>query len=293
MRNITRQSLWALSKLGLCGASIAAIAWGVISFYPSSTMVKESEADIVSLVTFARSSTQKFASTLDALGHDAPRSYDYNGNKVFFSSKTTTQDPMEVLHEYQRVFTQRGINERPYLEAIEDGYLGDVDTAEDFARLIEERGLAMLSGQLVPSVITENHISMGGGLIEGEPTTCAEASKILEKKADEGVTDFEDLFRGFRSIDATRSEDGQRTFVTASWSDGDLDMRKHQPDHHEPVLDANPDPLVPSCPGCTRLTRFAGERAEEQYVSNIFKSPQHHSSVLEFYLKAMESRGWR
>lgn len=299
MNPFTRQSVAAVAKLGVAGATIAAIGWGVITFYPSTTIVKESEADIVSLVTFKRSSTQRFASALQAMGHDEPRSYDYNGNTVYFSSRTTTDSPEQVLREVQNILVRHGINERAYLEASEDGGPRPGDSAEEYEALIEERSLAMLSGQLVPSVISRDYVAMGGGLIEGEPTTCAEAAKVLDRIATEGEgirgpEDFEKIFRGYRGIEAMRSEDGKRTFVTASWSDSDLDIRKHKPtDPMAPVFGTNPDPLIPSCPGCSRLTRFAGTGKEKGYVTNTFSSPQHHSTVTDFYLEAMANRGWK
>jgi hypothetical protein len=294
MNSIARQSLWALTKLGIAGASLVAIGWSVITFYPTKGGVKETEADIVSMVTFKRTSTQQFALALDALGHDRPRSYDYNGNKVFFSSRTTTQSPEQVLREYQEFFTRRGINERPYYEASPDGGPRPGENDETYQALVEERGLAMLSGQLVPSIITPNYVAMGGGIIEGEPRTCAEAAEILERQVANGIPHFNDVFRGFRGIEAMRSEDGRHTHVTASWSESNYDMDKHIPrDTRAKVRGTNPDPELPSCPGCERLQRFAGEGKEKDYVTNVFLSPQHHSSVASFYLQAMQARGWK
>ncbi len=294
MDNRKIQSLYALGKLAIAGASLVAIGWGVVTFYPSAVVVKESEAEISWNFQFERDSTQKFAETLQALGHDRPRSYDFNGNTVFFSSKETTQSPQEVLREYQQQFTRNGINERPYLETSEDGGPRDEEDSEEYFKLTRERGLASLSGQLVPSVITPNHVAMGGGIIDGSPSTCAQAEKILEQKASEGVVNFEELFRGYRSIEATRDENDTHTQVTASWSDDKLDIRKHYPANDSDFfIAATPDPNVPSCPGCTRINRFAGQGEEKAYVTNVFRSPQHQDSVLSFYLESMANRGWQ
>lgn len=293
MDNRKIQSLYALGKLAIAGASLVAIGWAVITFYPS-TGVKESDADIYWNFQFERDSTQKFAETLKELGHAPPRSYDFNGNTVFFSSKETTQSPEEVLREYQRIFTRNGINERPYLESSSDGGPRAGESDEDYFKLTRERGLAMLSGQLVPSLITPSHVSMGGGLIKGSPSTCDAAEKVLEQNAAEGKADFEDLFQGYRAIEATRDEGDTHTQVTATWSDDKLDIRKHIPSSRQDYLAAaSPDPIVPSCPGCTRLNRFAGQGDEEAYVTNVFRSPQHQDSVVDFYLKAMANRGWQ
>lgn len=292
MDNRKLKSLYALGKLAIAGASLVAIGWGVVTFYPS-TGVKESDADVYWSFQFERDSTQKFAESLQELGHDRPRSYDFNGNTVFFSSKETTQSPTEVLREYQEYFTRKGINERTYMESSVDGGPRDGDSDEEYFKITRERGLAMLSGQLVPSLITPGHVTMGGGLIDGSPSTCAQAEKILEQKAAEGIVNFDDIFRGYRSIEITRDADDTHTQVTASWSDDKLDIRKHYPtSEKDNFLAATPDPNVPSCPGCTRINRFAGQGDEKAYVTNIFQSPQHQDSVLDFYLQSMANRGW-
>ncbi len=292
MNNITRTSLWAGTKLAIAGATLVAIGWSVITFYPS-TGVKQSEADVYWGSSFKRTSTQKFASTLQELGHEAPRSYDYNGNTVFFSARTTTQSPAELLVEYQRAFTRSGVNERPYLEASEDGGPRPQDSPEQFKKLTDERGLAQLSGQLVPSVINDDYVMMSGGLIKGEPTTCKAAEAVLEKNLADGLP-FEDLFQAYRAVEIMRSADDPNvTYVTASWSDTGLDIRKHHPDEASQFLAASADTNVPSCPGCQRLTRFAGSGREDSYITNVFESPQHYTSVTNFYLEAMKNRGWR
>ncbi len=292
MNKITRQSLWTALKLTTAGTTLVLIAIAIVTFYPT-TGVKKSEADISWGTTFTRSSTQKFTTTLDKLGHPAPRSYDYNGNTVFFSARTTRQSPREAMLEYQQAFTKAGINERPYLELLSAKTGPKLDPQEQLEQVATGPAMAMLSAQIVPTAISSNYVLMGGGLIKGEPTTTAAATKIVDEhlRAKKG---FDSLFQGYRGIEISRDEGDDLTHITASWSDGDFDIKKHlpTPEGQFPVA-ANPDSEVPSCPGCERITRFAGEGPESQYVSNVFDSPQSPAAAMNFYIESMKNRGWQ
>ena len=90
-------------KLGVCAAVIVAIG-AVIATFGGDDTVADAEADILALDWLPQSKHQRFVDTLRREGMSQPRSYDWNGNQVFFSTKTTDDSPFQVLRRLQDKF---------------------------------------------------------------------------------------------------------------------------------------------------------------------------------------------
>ncbi len=286
-------------KIVAAAAVLVAVGWAVLTLAPESDggdvtiEVKDSQADIWSVIPVARTSTQKFTAALESLGHETPKMYDYNGSTVFFSPRRTDLGPPELLVEYQQRLHEYGVNEEPYIEmnadALENGRKWKAAKPD-----LQKRNLAMLSGQIVPLYVGEKYINMGGAVLAGEPETTAEAEKYLTK-TDFSESDWRREFSAFRSIEGFRAPDDKKTWVSAVWAEPGLDMRNHiRREGDDPVFGGVPDADVPSCPGCTRSTRFAEmDPNGKDYVTNIFMSPQHFKSVENFYRRSLTNRGWK
>lgn len=182
--------LWKnAAKLAGAGATIFGIAWAFATFQTTGS-VKEVNAVIWDTTPFALSQNQKFAAALDRLGHEPPRSYDYNGNEVFFSARTTPKPIADVLIEYQEEFVRQGLNEQAYVTVPGQEYrvnpakydkLGGDDTAR--MKNIE----AMLSGQVAPMYMNDTYLTMGAALLDGKPKSAEEFTQQMRERAGKRV----------------------------------------------------------------------------------------------------------
>lgn len=285
-----------LAKLSAAGLTIFAAAALMLVTSPKGEVTR-AEADIAMLNFAPRTADQEFSEALKQLGHEPPRVYDYNGNTVYFSTKISPKRPDELLRDYQEEFARQGVNE--HIFSSKELFNGDALLIDNFEpsseddptnRLME----SVLTGQMVPAEVSEDRLVMMGALMEGRPTDRAKFRALMEEKAKSGKKDhFANIFKSFRYIEADWDEKQKVSFVTATWGDEGFDIRKTLPVAEGGVLEGtNPDPEIPSCPGCERLTRFAGTSDEAPFVSHVFASTQHPSSVLSFYQRALAQRGW-
>lgn len=279
----------AAFKLALCGASLVAIAVGIVLF--GGGEVEQSRADIFALDGAGASNTARFEDTLRSLGHTQPRSYDFNGNEVSFSTRHTRKDPRRLVEQYQRAFVRRGINQESYL-----GFPGSESDEGDerdeggVSTELQKRREALMSGQIVPLEIEENYVMMGGTLVSGKPQTRTAFREELREQTPERLAE---MFAGYRSIEIFRDEESGSTSVTAAWSRGDFDIKKHMPEQYPRRRGVDPDPLVPACLGCLRQMRFAGRANTRPDDLSIFRSNRPPEQVARFYDEVMKNRGWR
>lgn len=264
------RTIWNSLKISGCALSVAAIAWGVGVFTPQGE-VASSHADTAWLSPFKRSNTERFNTALEKLGHPEPRRYDLNGNTVYFSTTTSLKTPQELLLDYQDEFVRQGINQDTFTA---------LAPADEEARLLNA-----LQGGLSPIAISPDHIALAGVLTKNR----ADSPEALRDDY-LGTDNPHELFRAHRYIEISRDPDRRHTEVVASWSDEAFDYSRMVPgnDADHQAFDA----LVPACPGCTRLTRFADENPGTHQVDLTFASPASADTLIHFYDQALPSRGW-
>lgn len=293
-----KKSLSNLLKIGLAGLTIAGI-WTAMLVLSDDAQVEEADADIVNVVMGGETNTEKFVSSLDNLGMPEPRPYDWNGNKVFFSTTLTKESPEQVLVRFQREFVRAGINERPY-----DSAASTVDSSidpnlwksmnKDRAEVASEkfaerweRDSAFFGGGIVPITVAEEYVAMAGTVSKGQAEDGFDFIKELHEDKGKPLTEH---VGALRFIEATDVGHGSR--ISAVWSDEDIEFSKFTAT--EKASDVSMSSRIPSCMGCKRLMRFAGESQEEEsYVMNIYEGTLPVAHTVEFYEKAMFNRGWR
>lgn len=258
-----------LAKMTVAGAIVATIAFG-FGVFDETASVPASNADIFAMDFADRTSTEKFVASLEELGHNRPEVYNLNGNTVFFSSAFHEQEPRAVMEKYQREFHEQGLNPELFLEVNDANSDRMMKTA--------------LSGGVVPMMISEDNILLGGVVSVGDTRT--EEDLVRNFEANKGKAPWK-LFDAHRYVEINR--DGGRTLVTSSWSDKGFDYEKMIPGSR--AAGANTDPDVPACPGCVRLTSFSDE-GEGHYRNNVYFGVSDVRSQADFYDQAMRARGW-
>ncbi len=259
--------MWTASKLAGCAVVIAALAIGFSIFATS-----ESQADIAWLSPFERSSSERFDAALENLGHDEVERYDLDGNTVYFSTNSTYDSPRRAMVDYQEEFRRQGLNDRVYLDIVSDEFQARTETS--------------LTGGLAPLAISDQHVTLGGVITANE---AEDGDGLLENLAD--AHSAHDLFRGHRYIEITRERDQSRTTIVATWSDDDFDYQRMDP--MADVGDQGYDSIVPPCPGCVRLSRFADDnpdRADRRTLS--YSGPRSVDDTRRYYVQALAQQGW-
>ena len=262
--------------------------------------VKQAEADIA-LLDFVAPETkhERFIHTLVEEGMEEPRSYDWNGNKFFFTMTKTEEKPLEVMRRFQRAFVRNGVNKKAHMtrspRSTTPSRLHRLKQASEAQRRrsahIYEQNLERLDdffgGGVVPTQISGDYVAMAG-------TTSDERADggfefLLEQLRSEAPV--EESVRAMRFMDARYDDKSGMTTVTATWSDEELDIPGLAGER--PMLGASQyDPDIPACIGCERKLRFAGEGAEEAYTSTVFHGDSSPQRTMDFYDHALGSRGW-
>ncbi|TXD35382.1 hypothetical protein FRC98_16330 [Lujinxingia vulgaris] len=273
--NSVSSILLNLLKTGLAGGLIVLIAWSV-GVFDLDGDVQESHADIFDLRFSARANpVEEFAKTLQDLGHPEPRTYAINNNRIYFSVRHTNETPGQILNTYQQRFAANGLNDRVYTT---------IDEAEGEARMI-----TALTGGIVPHSVDPEHVTMGGMITRGRAQNAEELRRDYLQSPSPSS-----LFRGHRWIEAFRSPDHNQTTVIASWSDESFMYGRMHPDKLRVGYGAGADHMIPSCPGCVRLNRLEDLTDESSFIfeSNIYMTSHSPAQIVEFYDKALASRGW-
>lgn len=268
LRRLLRNAL----KLAICGASIFAIAF-IIAVVGTKEPIQTSHADLTWLSPFERSKTERFETALTRLGHNEPARFNLNGNTVFFSHNTSRKQPRQVAAEYQEEFVRQKLNKQVFTRL-------DAQNEDD-------RNFTALTGGLVPLAITNERIVLGGVVARNNASTPEELLQNMASR--DGVTD---LFRAHRYIEISRPKNSRHTSIVATWSDEAFELERMNPASR--AASGAFDPIVPSCPGCTRLTRFADENpGTAERVEIAFTGPQTLEETRYFYQQTMAREGWR
>ncbi len=257
------------TKVTACAASIAAIAWAVGVFNLDGE-VSKSHADISWFSGAPRSNTAKFGEALERLGHDAPQTFDLNGNTTHFSVNYSDREPIEIMREYQNEFTNQGLNKRPFYTNKQS----------------EEMTIASLTGGIVPISISKDSIEMGG-MLNKTGATDREGLKKLYRSEKNDLQ----IFRGHRHIQIERAPNARFSTITATWSDDNFDYAKMLPGNDRVGQSVDAD--VPACPGCTRINSFTDLNPDNKFTNSIYMGSRSVEETRNFYAQALTTRGWQ
>ena len=166
-----RELMTGAARVGLTMLVIAGAGGAILTLNPPQessqddgiTLVSEGHADIVTTQLTDRSSTQKFTAALEKMGHEPPRVYDFNGNTVYFSTREVMgKTPEDLLQDYQEAFVVQGVNSRQHLVPALAHELADENSQEKPSEDLQEMYEAAANGEILPQMITNNYMSMGG-----------------------------------------------------------------------------------------------------------------------------------
>ncbi|RAL24866.1 hypothetical protein DL240_01255 [Lujinxingia litoralis] len=281
-------TLRTLLKLGASGAAIVAIGAAIMVAPSSDGEVKEAQADLTDFLTGPKAEQRNFERVVVESGLQ-PRSYDYNGNDVYFAAGDSEKSPRELLEYYQQRFHALGVNSQVYTNPLLlHGDSKEVyRDAKDDPEYIKQNH-AMLNGEVVPFSVTDDLVSMGAMVPRRESDNIADLIETWTHSQNGGL-DIEDNMRSYRLIEARRNPDTGGSTVTATWADDGFDPKKIRDPN---AIDVRPDSTIPACAGCERVSRLAGNSPNDPYVVNLYKSRAATDNVARFYRNAMTNRGW-
>ena len=290
-------------KIIVAGATIFAIGLGMVVLQPEvDEPVSTADADIAAFTFGPKSQQQMFIDTLKQEGMEEPRAYDHNGNKMFFSTTTTTETPRQVLERFQRGFVENGLNRtvhlRPWGELEMDKFIQAQKTSDtvELKRQATQNETRMLQmndfvGGMMPVMVDDSRVIMTGATTENRADDWMDYFKELTTKRAE--TPRGERHDPSKAIDAMRYleafREGSKTRIIAVWSDEDYEAGKLADIGED--LNVNPD--LPSCPGCKRLYNIEGE-TESDYSTAAYSASGHSvDQVVSFYDRVLVSKGWR
>lgn len=297
MRTMIKNTL----KLAAAAIFLLAVGWSVILFNGTPVEpVKPAQADIAMLNFAPKSNQQAFVDGLMEMGMEEPRSYDWNGNKVFFSMMRTKDSPQQVLQTAHRIFRQNGLNKKSKAQLPPDvldmllEYGENKKFSKEPAELRKDIDTSIahyddfFTGGLVPLVNDPNYILMAGGTGHGEGIK--DTKTYLQAQSKNGKNVVEQV-KSMHVLTAERNPGADLSLVTAVWSDSQFDFNRLMNKSN----DAATNPEFPSCPGCTRLMALTAEsKREDGYISTSFAAPPNsRENIVGFYDRSLGARGWR
>ncbi|MFP4598977.1 MAG: hypothetical protein ACLFVJ_12040 [Persicimonas sp.] len=268
-----KPTLLTAAKMVGTAALIAAIAWTVGVIQPDGS-IGESQADILDVSFLKLSNSAKVAHALQQLGHDEPQSLNINGNVVHFSVNHEKKRPDQLMREYQEEFVRQGLNTRVW-----DNHNTRGNT--------DEMILEGMTGGVIPIESTPEHVALGGVVTAND---AEDDEQLLEMAKDS--TPANEVFKGHQFIEMYWDRSKRASTVTATWSDEKFDYGKMLAGADSQQKDIDVDPLVPACPGCTRLSRVRDLDPSREYSSNSYASTRAQREMVGFYRDAMTKRGW-
>lgn len=277
----------AAAKLALSGAVIAAIA-AIFLILSEDGSVQHAEADLTDIMPGGPDDHFRFERVIRRSGLE-PRPFDHNGNIVKFAVGESELSPREILAYFQKQFKNEGINSQVYTKGIIHPLGSDEENEKIFSN--EEnakRNTALLRGEVVPTLITDNLISMGSFIPKVKAKNAGEIAEKWLHDA-EGPFSIDANHGGFRSIEARREADTGKSTITATWTDRDFDIKKAQGIAR---AGASPDTEIPVCPGCERLNRIKGLSKEDPYTLNQISARGSVDTNYQFFSAALAQRGW-
>lgn len=288
-------------KVGAAGASICAVAWCFVTFSSPTGDVEPAEANIYDLGMFSAPTNQEsFVEILKDYDMERPRSYNWNGNSVYYSMGSVDESPKRFLRQFQDKLVAKGINKKPHYSILPNiappgagGPIESMPSAERQRQIIKRSGDQLAAsddffgGGLVPIAIGTDIVSMAGA---SSKNNAPDGLSFVQEQIDSG-TSLPDTVGQMRYVEARRAPGDKKTTISAIWSDDKLELSKFNPDSKRSDLAVSTQ--VPACLGCRRIMNFQGEGNERDYGTNVFVGRQNTSETLSFYNRAMQARGWK
>lgn len=206
-----KKTLHTTLRLCFTGLTVVGIGWAFLTLNPPSpssialsqedqaplSFVRESNADIFGMSFAAPDRTQKFMAALERLGHEPPRSYDANGNTMFFSSAVTHKTPEEVLREYQLEFLNQGLNSDIYTETSVSMFTSSQENALERAWKMVD---ASMKGEMIPQIVSRDYVAMGGAnMLLPEDELQGQEDKQFAHNADVVTSTYERFLSAYKA----------------------------------------------------------------------------------------------
>lgn len=168
-------------RLAATGLTVGAVGLAFVTLAPTqhpdsapTLEVPDSNADIFTMAFGERTSTQKFQSALDRLGHEKPRVYDLNGNTVMFSTNTRRGSIGDAVQDYLQAFADEDLNPHVFDPYVKDG-------SDDHKAMLE----AAVNGGIIPWTIDDSYMAMGGAVMDVAHGDDDDLSVRLQQQAGE------------------------------------------------------------------------------------------------------------
>ncbi|RAL20631.1 hypothetical protein DL240_16500 [Lujinxingia litoralis] len=276
-------------KIAGCGLLVATI--GAVVVVGSPEGVHEAEADIAWLSLTHRSGQERFVDALQSAGLDNARAYDWNGNLVYFAFDETEETPLEVSLRLQAEMVKVGLNKRVYTYPVDPMSIFDEEGAPEVKAEFLEATTDFFGGGLVPVEETDGYIALNGAELHAEIETLEDVIGVAMEVAgnEEAV---QEAVRATRFVEAFRTPENPRTQVVAVYSQDHVDLTKFRPDAPGVQFLGELQDDIPACPGCVRSSRLAGTGDEKDYLMLSFDTPASRKATIDFYQKALVTRGW-
>lgn len=285
------RSVLVVAKLAATALGLVAIAGGLTMLGGPATPVDEADALIVDQRASSTDDQQRFVEVLDAYDMSEPKAYDYNGHTVYMSRGASHQSPKRILHDMQRRFAHRGLNEYVHRTVSSSGApANDRTLRRDF-----RTGEDFLTGGLVPTTIGPTHVAMTGVETEYDADNLREMTRRIVRQ--NGRLGPEAIER-FRYVEAFRARESDRTRLLAYWSDDRFDFESFRTDRRSQASSSSTSPAasmetsLPRCPDCRRLTSLKG-LGESGRRTVLFETSAPPSRIEAFYQRTLRNRGWR
>lgn len=299
MRNALTNSL----KVAVTGFIVCTVGWGILTFSgdPAEPISKKAEADIFGFDFAPKSKHAKVVDTLLDDGFEPPRTYDWNGNKFFFTLKHQNKEPMEVMRDLQGLLKQNGVNKHAHMfmpTQLDMGILTNPDKFKNLPKAEQEKFVKatmehkarlddFFAGGIVPFHMEKDYMNMAGTVLKDPPKdSLGVVTKMLKHKGN-----FQNQIERLYHVESFRRPNSNNSTTTAMWSQKNVDFDKFDPKKGK--ID-NVNHNIPSCVGCELITSFRGQDNEDKYANNIFSAK--HTSPAQahsFYKSSLERRGWK
>lgn len=280
MKRLAMTSAKVLATL----AVITGIAWIIVGDTDElEVKVQEADADLYWMNAGKDTKHTKFVNSIRDYGFEAPQTYLWNGVNMSVARKTTEMSPQEVLYDMQAHFFKAGINNDVFSRPTNPEVLGDPDAKPGEKLLAAHMGAEFVAGAMIPVADRADYTAMVGVDTAGN----AEDYVAFVEKASKARSS-DDIFNATRYVEAFRDGSDRNTTVLAIWSDRELKVSQLTPDgvEHRQIED------MPVCMGCDVTSQVEGRGDQSGFIAMTLESRDTPEGVLQFYKRALPTRGW-
>ncbi len=285
-----KKSLNIALKLSFAGASLFLIGslFLVVNPEKKDEVIKNAHADIYTFTGIDEENN--FRRAIEAMGI-RPRAYDFNGNLMYFGQGNIagSRSAAETAYKVQDQLVLSGVNSKNYLGEAKNTSLYDPNASAEEKKNSKELREAIFEGELLPYKQGKHFYQMTSMVGLGSLDSFKEKMKGKTKEEILSLDPSENI-KGYRYIDISQSEGSRTAEIVAVWTDENYDPKKmlNESDKQSPA-----DPSIPACIGCKRVRRVQALDSSEPYNVNKWVTQATVSQTYDFYLQAMENRGWK